>query len=259
MGFISPRARNELTLRVTLETPETARRLVSQVASLKSDMNGMEELLLEQFIDKDIETDLLLLTATQKATGRLVGLIFWRYLRNADDDYWKHVKVDWKAALGPNADSALVGNRPLSSAFVLEQLCTDRTFRGRGVGKLLLVTALAYSAVKDGKTAAVLTLGCGDDNAVARDLYEKLGFEPMDVDLVAKLNNSEKWRHVLVLWNIKEGLRSLAVNDVDGSKKGTRVPQLEDQNGVRLELCPVQRLNSGGCEQVVERLTEKSF
>merc|ERR1712187_577056 len=102
---------------------------------------------------------LLLLTATERDTGRLVGMIFWRYLRKTDNDYWQQVNIDWEVALGPSAQGALVSGQPFTDSWVLiELLCTDRKYRGHGVGKLLLVAALAYSAVKHQKTAAVLTV-----------------------------------------------------------------------------------------------------
>lgn len=40
-------------------------------------------------------------------------------------------------------------------------------------------------------------------------------------------------RHVLVLWNIRQGLRSLTLQEVSGVAKGTVVPQLEDDNKAR--------------------------
>lgn len=40
-------------------------------------------------------------------------------------------------------------------------------------------------------------------------------------------------RHVLVLWNIRQGLRSLTLQEVSGAAKGTVVPQLEDDNKAR--------------------------
>ena len=57
-------------------------------------------------------------------------------------------------------------------------------------------------------------------------------------------------RHVLVLWDIRRGLRSLTWGEVTGAAKGTAVPQLE--GGQRL-----RRLDTAHCEEVVERLTEK--
>ena len=108
--------------------------------------------LLEQFVEKDYGDDLLLLTATDERDATLVGLIFWRYLRGSDDNYWQHLRIDWEASFGPNADAELVSGKPIADAFtMIELLCTDRAYRGRGIGKLLMVAALAYSAVKDGK------------------------------------------------------------------------------------------------------------
>lgn len=57
-------------------------------------------------------------------------------------------------------------------------------------------------------------------------------------------------RHVLVLWDIRKGLRSLTWGEVTGAAKGTAVPQL--QGGQQL-----RRLDTAHCEEVVERLTEK--
>eukprot|EP00928_Gymnodinium_smaydae_P079084 TRINITY_DN63100_c0_g1_i1.p1 TRINITY_DN63100_c0_g1~~TRINITY_DN63100_c0_g1_i1.p1 ORF type:complete len:220 (-),score=28.08 TRINITY_DN63100_c0_g1_i1:9-668(-) len=217
-------------------------------------MRDMEVLLLEQFIEKDYGDDLLLLTATDEASGRLVGLIFWRYMHGTDDQFWQHVKIDWAASIGPDASEALVSGKPISEAFtVIELLCTDRAYRGRGIGKLLLVAALAYSAVKDGKSAAVLTLGSGDDNVEARHLYEKLGFEQMPEDFFKAGHLMVQPKHILVLWDIKRSLKDLTIGDFDGQRKGTEVPQLtygsDDADG------SLRRLNSHACAEVVEQLT----
>eukprot|EP00434_Breviolum_minutum_P031515 symbB.v1.2.027868.t1/scaffold2894.1/size68075/5 len=214
-------------------------------------MGGMQELLLEQFIEKDHGDDLLLLTATEPG-GHVVGLIFWRYLHSAHDDFWHHVMVD------PSVTEDTLQIRPTlppPNAWVLiELLCTDDKFRGRGVGKLLLVAALAYSAVKDGKTAAVLILGRGDENLAAAELYRRLGFQRMPEELFCGTEDGHAMvdpRHVLVLWNIRQGLRSLTLQEVSGVAKGTVVPQLEDDNKELL------RLDSGHCAEVVERLTSE--
>eukprot|EP00435_Cladocopium_sp_Y103_P041484 s468_g11.t1 len=144
-SFSSKCSKDELEICVNLETPKEASRLQQQLSQMQSGMGGMQELLLEQFMEKDYGDDLLLLTATEPG-GAVVGLIFWRYLRSSHDEFWHHVMVD------PSADEqlALSPARPPPDAWVLiELLCTDDQFRGRGVGKLLLVAALAYSAVKE--------------------------------------------------------------------------------------------------------------
>ena len=88
----------------------------------------------------------------------MVGLIFWRYLHSAHDDFWHHVMVDPSvtddtlqiralAASGQQWEffekhllPSLGPTLPPPNAWVLiELLCTDDKFRGRGVGKLLLV------------------------------------------------------------------------------------------------------------------------
>eukprot|EP00929_Paragymnodinium_shiwhaense_P053392 TRINITY_DN26714_c0_g1_i1.p1 TRINITY_DN26714_c0_g1~~TRINITY_DN26714_c0_g1_i1.p1 ORF type:complete len:206 (+),score=24.79 TRINITY_DN26714_c0_g1_i1:157-774(+) len=144
-SFRSACRQNQLSLTVSLETPATAQRLKAQVETLACEITGMESLLLEQFIEKDYGDDLLLLTATEETSGRLLGLIFWRYLHGVSDEYWEHLKLDWEDIVGADANSAIVGGAPISDAFVLiELVCTDRSFRGRGIGKLLLVGALAY-------------------------------------------------------------------------------------------------------------------
>ncbi|CAE7474984.1 unnamed protein product [Symbiodinium sp. CCMP2456] len=181
-------AQDELQLVVALETPDQAARLRKQAAELDSGMGGMQEILLDQFVEKDYGDDLLLLTATEQPGGRLVGLIFWRYLHSAHDDFWRHVLVD----LGKADHLQPLGRQgaPAPDAWILvELLCTDDSFRKRGIGKLLLVAALAYSSVKDGKTAAVLTLGHGEANEPAAELYRKLGFYPMPAELF--LDSSE--------------------------------------------------------------------
>ncbi|CAE7404172.1 unnamed protein product [Symbiodinium natans] len=174
-SFHAPCAQDELQLFVALETPEQAARLRKQAAELDSGMGGMQEILLDQFIEKDYGDDLLLLTATEQPGGRLVGLIFWRYLHSAHDDFWRHVLVD----LGKAEDLHPIGEQsrgaPPDAWILVELLCTDDSFRKRGVGKLLLVAALAYSTVKDGKTAAVLTLGRGEANEPAVELYRPRG------------------------------------------------------------------------------------
>ncbi|CAE7831137.1 unnamed protein product [Symbiodinium sp. CCMP2592] len=76
-------AQDELQLVVALETPDQAARLRKQAAELDSGMGGMQEILLDQFVEKDYGDDLLLLTATEQPGGRLVGLIFWRFPKNA--------------------------------------------------------------------------------------------------------------------------------------------------------------------------------
>ncbi|CAJ1363490.1 unnamed protein product [Effrenium voratum] len=230
-SFHAPCAQDELQLCITLETPE-------------------EELLLEQFIEKDYDDDLLLLTATDQG-GNLVGMIFWRYLRSSHDEFWRHVLVDM-------GSEALALRTPPEAWVLIELLCTGDAFRGRGVGKLLLVAALAYSAVKDGKQAAVLTLGRGDANLAAAELYRKLGFQQMPDELFVEPEDGAvggRWvdpKHVLVLWDIRRGLRPLTMDEVSGSKKGIHVPQLEVGQASGADL---RRLDSAQCREVVHRLT----
>ncbi|CAJ1363491.1 unnamed protein product [Effrenium voratum] len=249
-SFHAPCAQDELQLCITLETPEEAPRLQGQVAAMKSSMGGMQELLLEQFIEKDYDDDLLLLTATDQG-GNLVGMIFWRYLRSSHDEFWRHVLVDM-------GSEALALRTPPEAWVLIELLCTGDAFRGRGVGKLLLVAALAYSAVKDGKQAAVLTLGRGDANLAAAELYRKLGFQQMPDELFVEPEDGAvggRWvdpKHVLVLWDIRRGLRPLTMDEVSGSKKGIHVPQLEVGQASGADL---RRLDSAQCREVVHRLT----
>ena len=138
---------------------------------------------------------------------------------------------------------------------MIELLCTDRAYRGRGIGKLLMVAALAYSAVKDGKTAAVLTLGNGDDNAEAAGLYKKLGFEEMPHEMFSTDTSlMVQPQHVLVLWDIKRSLKTLKIRDFDGRRKGTRIPQLAPLRDDETET--IQRLNSSDCIELVDRLAD---
>mmetsp|Transcript_21881 Transcript_21881/g.62091 ORF Transcript_21881/g.62091 Transcript_21881/m.62091 type:complete len:311 (+) Transcript_21881:145-1077(+) len=253
-SFTTSCSQDQLNLRVTLEKPETAKRLLSQAKGLSFSMHDMPSLLLEQFIEKDYGDDLLLLTATEITSGRLVGLVFWRYLRKIDDDLWEHVQLDWTAALGPRAGRAFA-----SSWSHIELLCTDEAYRGHGVGKLLLTAALAYSAVMDGKTASVLVLGGtgSDDNAAARELYTKMGFEEMPLELFSSSGEGSCVHpdHVLVIWNIKRSLRNLYLSDVDGTRKGTRVPQLTAGPSDGEAGDELTRLDSAVCSEIVGRLT----
>eukprot|EP00435_Cladocopium_sp_Y103_P044195 s468_g12.t1 len=120
-----------------------------------------------------------------------------------------------------------------------------------------LQPALWHLRSIDGKTAAVLTLGRGDANLAAAELYRRLGFQQMPEELFVDTEDDDghapRWvdpRHVLVLWDIRQGLRSLTLQEVSGAAKGTVVPQLE---GDKEEL---QRMDSSHCAEVVERLTD---
>merc|ERR1712129_637041 len=119
--------------------------------------------------------------------------------------------------------------------------------RGRGIGKLLLVAALAYSSIKNGKSVAVLTLGSSKDDEMARNLYDKLGFEAMPEDCFGdtETKSTVDPSHVMVLWDIKRSLKSLTLADVDAASKGSRVAQLQD-GGDHLK-----RLDSATCQDVV--------
>jgi len=207
---------------------------------------------------QDYGDDLLLLTAADERSGRLLGMIFWRYLHHMDDDVWKHVNVDWAAAGGAEGGGGGGGKPPpdFKDAWTyVELLCTDRAYRGHGIGKLLLTTALAYSTVKGGKTECVLVLGHGDQNESAKELYRRLGFEEMPGEFFsdgAYLDDScVKPEHVMVIWNTKQTLGSLSLEEVNGSQKGTRVPQLGSGTDDAL-----QRLDTDGCLEMVKNLTE---
>eukprot|EP00933_Yihiella_yeosuensis_P018292 TRINITY_DN15065_c0_g4_i1.p1 TRINITY_DN15065_c0_g4~~TRINITY_DN15065_c0_g4_i1.p1 ORF type:complete len:388 (-),score=77.46 TRINITY_DN15065_c0_g4_i1:211-1314(-) len=304
-SFKAPCARDELTISVTLETPHEAKKLWSEMEKLSSSMHGMQMLLLEQFIEEDHGDDLLLLTATEVGSGRLLGFIFWRYLQRHDDSYWEHILFDWEkvsceqrirnrrllrkelsdgrleAKLSAVSDRRYSGASdadlerilPTSSAsdsqcpatvpppdswLLVELLCTEEAYRGHGIGKLLLVAALAYSAVKDGKTAAVLTVGHGDDNLAAGELYRRLGFQRMPPDFFQgeqedgqKVVRHVDPRHVLVLWDIKRSLGKLTLEDVSGSNKGTHVLQLESGELHNLGTA----LDSQGCTEFVDQIT----
>jgi len=258
--FATPCARDALTLCVRLETAESARRLVTKTQELVSGMHDLESMLLESFIDKDYDDDLLLLTATEGDDGKLLGMVFWRYLREIDDLFWDAAGVDWKKKLGSQIENACICGKPFRDAWVvIELLCIDEACRGHGIGKLLLVAALAYSAVKDGKTAAVLSLGGGggSTNQTAKALYERLGFQKMPLaDLAGGRGVGDALappKFIMVAWDIKRGLKSLKLGDITGRAKGTQVPQL-DQGGSKL----LKRLDSTECADVVERLIRPS-
>eukprot|EP00928_Gymnodinium_smaydae_P043443 TRINITY_DN29100_c0_g2_i1.p1 TRINITY_DN29100_c0_g2~~TRINITY_DN29100_c0_g2_i1.p1 ORF type:complete len:333 (+),score=96.12 TRINITY_DN29100_c0_g2_i1:40-999(+) len=248
-SFRAPCAKDELSLHVALETPEEARRLLPQAERLESDMHDLQVILLDQFIDKDYGDDLLLLTASEEASGRLVGMIFWRYLHKIDDDMWEHVRIDWEQA---SPSGSFAGGFADAWTYI-ELICTDEAYRGHGIGKLLLTAALAYSTVKDGKQECLLVVGHGDDNEAAKHLYRKVGFEEMPRDVFTpEASSSRKGvrpEHVMVIWNIKRSLRSLRLKDVSGTAKGTRVPQME--RGA----APMARLNSDTCVELVDQLT----
>lgn len=267
-SFRTPCAKNQLTLCIHMPTPAEAKSLMPEAEALSSDMHGMEVLLLQQFVEKDYGDDLLLLTASEEPSGHLVGMIFWRYLRKAEDEHWAQVNIDWQAALGPKAGESLVSGRPLADAFTLiELLCTDETYRGHGVGKLLLGAALAYSSVKDGRTAAVLTLGHGDENRAARDLYEKVGFEEMPEEYFSTGSEAGspasasgslvEPRHVMVVWDIEHSLKSLTLGDLLGSKKGIVVPQLGEMGATKSEKAAQEHrhLDCSTSADLVQRLT----
>lgn len=250
--FQSACARNELSIVVTLETPETARSLRDRIGKFESGMHGLESILLDNFIEGDYGDSLLLLTASEERTGTPMGMVFWRYLESVGDEYWEHVNVQWKSAHGKEIERTLPNGKQFSGSWTLiELLCTNEAHRGHGVGKLLLVAALAYSSVVNGKTAAVLTLGSNDDNEAAHSLYDSLGFEQMPEHYFGPSDSEHHVdpSHVLVLWDIKRSLKSLRLADVDGSKNGSHLAQLEDCTDQRL-----QRLDSAACRNVVERL-----
>eukprot|EP00913_Durusdinium_trenchii_P012190 g11449.t1 len=315
-SFNSPCSKDELQLCITLETPEQAARLRRQVAGMRSGMGGMQELLLEQFIEKDYGDDLLLLTATEPG-GRLVGLIFWRYLRSTDDEFWHHQcgiaigrlceKCDGKCVIcdsyvrpsqlarvcdecnygsyqgrceccqcekdrdgcpkivnlgtartdlfyerkkygfksrrgnAPDAGAGRLALRtPPDSWVLIELLCTEDAFRGRGVA------ALSYSAVKANKTAAVLTLGRGDANRPAAQLYRKLGFQAMPGELF----EPEETTRLKLSWSAQSAkplhLQALAAKSWPSEGREPSKPQSNEvPEGLR-------RRSAGGQEREVE-------
>merc|ERR1712193_177590 len=102
-------------------------------------------------------------------------------LKDKHDDFWRKANVDLDYSISP-AGLPLAKTTPPDSWTLIELLCTDRSYRGHGVGKLLLVGALAYSAVKDRKTAAVLVVAETSEADVSKHLYTKLGFEEIPGD-----------------------------------------------------------------------------
>jgi ribosomal protein S18 acetylase RimI-like enzyme len=66
---------------------------------------------------------------------------------------------------------------PVHDSYYLDALCVDEKFRGRGIGSRL-IELTKEKAVKEGfETLALLTFR---DNAAARQVYEKNGFETVD-------------------------------------------------------------------------------
>lgn len=77
-------------------------------------------------------------------------------------------------------DGRVVGNvtiqrcDPYGQRWQIANVAVDPAYRGRGIGRALMETALAYIE-KQGGSWAVLQVRA--DNAIARGLYERLGFE----------------------------------------------------------------------------------
>ena len=214
-----------------LETPQTAAR----VPHINAELSGLEDILWDSFIEDDWEGMLHLVTLTDDTTRRLAGLIFWQALEAEQVEAWNQ---EWKAErtlTGSRASvqdvqaqveaeraRAVVPIRRVQSLPVtastpddlqprqwikINLVSTDPAFRGCGVGKTLVASALVYSAVKEGKNSAVLEVAGGESNAAANRLYSKFGFEspPRGFFKSPELPPDE----LRVLWDIHHSLRTI--------------------------------------------------
>ena len=181
-----------------LETCQTAETL----PHIAAEYSGLEDVLFDAFIEDAYDGLLHLVTLTDIDTGRLAGLIFWQALEQEEVDNWTS---DWRsihAQLHPapieahrkqllpvrkypksmpvdlTSDQASSPDNIRPNRWLkIDLLCTDRSFRGRGVGKVLLTSALVYSAVREGKNSAMLEVAGGEENVAATGLYSKFGFQ----------------------------------------------------------------------------------
>ena len=71
----------------------------------------------------------------------------------------------------------------LYSFDIASPISLHRVLRATTTPHLWPILATAPTLCEDGKTAAVLTLGRGDENLAAAELYRRLGFQPMPEEL----------------------------------------------------------------------------
>lgn len=104
-------------------------------------------------------------------------------------------------------DGRVVGNvtiqriDPYGDRWQIANVAVASDHQGRGIGRALVTAAVEHIGERGG-TWAVLQVR--EDNAVARGLYERLGFEPLTQDVTLKLARIEKIQPT----NLVSGLRS---------------------------------------------------
>ena len=188
----------DMQVRLQLEVPESAHEL--KHIDLDGGLDQIENLLFESFVEDDYEAELLLLTATEHSTSRLVGLIFWRELPGKE-----------VAAMLRSEERGCVSDS-CGGWVKIELVCTDRTVRGHGIAKLLLAAVLAYEARVRGVPHAVLSVAGGASNTAANSLYAKLGFQvPCSTDgggnAAPERLTERSDRNLRVVMNVRGGHR----------------------------------------------------
>jgi len=221
-------ALNERSLQLRFETPETAKDLKCICPPY---VNNLEKLIFELFIE-DQEESLRLLSLRDVNTKDTVGFIFWRNISEEEMKTWsknihtknqkalpiqyhelasnlnnmkishppQHVLVRSNSAKSPEDD---FDETNLTGWIKIELMCVRKDKTGMKLGSILLAAALAFAAIKEGKTHGVLQVAGGESNNSAYELYKKFHFE----DGKEYFNNPNN--NLMVLWNIRHALETL--------------------------------------------------
>ena len=88
-------------------------------------------------------------------------------------------------------------------AYWIGWYCVDIKARGKGVGKALLDFVIK-KAKKDGKKRLRLYTSNDPNERKANEMYDKLGFKPMDKEKMRKLVTSKRFRRFLEKYIYKE-------------------------------------------------------
>ena len=200
--------RGESVVTTVARVPERVRLKVESPASAKllnriplEGVIDLEDLLFGMFEDGDDDA-LMLLSATVVASDTLVGFIFWRDVPPDEMHSWLTADHPTEA---PHHGGA-VGD---AGWVKIELLGTDRSFRGHGIGKILLGAVLAYEQRERGMTHAVLQVAGGEDNIAANRLYDSFGFELPPQGYFTP----QESKNLQVVWSLPENsLRSLTQN-----------------------------------------------
>jgi len=207
-------ALEERSLRLTFETASSAGDLHGLSPSF---IKSLEDMVFDIF-ENDEPEEMRILSVRDINTGKPVGFICWQDLSSKEIGEWLKACSQKKPEPKLLRDSGrkcsepshMLAHRTAPSAELLDQngwikielMAVDSSRQGEKIGAILLAAALAFAA-SNHQSHAVLQVAGGSQNVPAANLYKKFHFN------FAQEHFNVPNDHLMVLWDIREALRSL--------------------------------------------------